>query len=405
MAAATREIKFKVNGKDFTKTAKQAGSLSRGIGGIAKKLFSMKAALGAIVGVVASRALLNFGKNFIQSIGDIEGVSNAFDNMVKSAGGVADVMLGKVRDALNGTVSDLEIMRNVNQAINLGLPATADQMAELADIAQNLGRAVGRGPVLAFQDLVLGIGRQSRMILDNLGIVVDSVKAYEDYAAILGKSASELTEAEKKQAFFNATIEQGRGKMASMGKEQLTTGEKLAQLTASWDNWVKDLKLAIAESGALEQVFALVRDVMQEIMDLVNSNPDFLKGLFEQAISLARSLFEIIKGLIPLLNTMLDIVTPLLPLIGLAGKGIALSAKYSPAAIIGGALGGDSAPQQTVNVNPNFNLTIQQDETVIRQTFAQAAEDTISRVRDEKFKQRVLDERFRNLGLGGYSTV
>ena len=51
------------------------------------------------------------------------------------------------------------------------------------------------------------MGRQSIMMLDNLGIIVDTQKAYDDYAKSIGKASSELTDQEKKIAFNSAALE------------------------------------------------------------------------------------------------------------------------------------------------------------------------------------------------------
>ena len=57
------------------------------------------------------------------------------------------------------------------------------------------------------------------MILDNLGIIVKVGDANKRYASILGKTSNELTDAEKKMAFLNATIEAGEDLMGRLGKQ------------------------------------------------------------------------------------------------------------------------------------------------------------------------------------------
>ena len=54
------------------------------------------------------------------------------------------------------------------------------------------------------------------MILDNLGIVVNSTEANEEYAKSIGKAAYQLTDAEKKQALINKVIADGRKEMQAM---------------------------------------------------------------------------------------------------------------------------------------------------------------------------------------------
>lgn len=89
-------------------------------------------------------------------------------------------------------------MKQANNAMLLGITDSEDQMANMFDVAQRLGQSLGVDTVSAVESLVTGLGRQSKLMLDNLGIMVDTNKAYRDYAESIGISASELTDAERK---------------------------------------------------------------------------------------------------------------------------------------------------------------------------------------------------------------
>jgi hypothetical protein len=83
-------------------------------------------------------------------------------------------------------------------------------------------------------------------MLDNIGIVVKSEEAYEKYANKLNKTAKDLTDAEKKQAFLEATMESARQKVAELGDEILTTRDEINRFTAS----SKNLSVAVGEALA-----------------------------------------------------------------------------------------------------------------------------------------------------------
>ena len=118
----------------------------------------------------------------------------------------------------------------------LGITKNSDEMAEMFDIAQRLGKALGQDTRLSVESLITGIGRQSRMMLDNIGIVVDTNKAYKDYAAILGKSADKLTDLEKKQAFLNATLDAATNKVSKLGDDTSATIDEYDRLATAWVN-------------------------------------------------------------------------------------------------------------------------------------------------------------------------
>jgi hypothetical protein len=144
-------------------------------------------------------------------------VEASFQRLAAGVGQNFREILTAINRGSQGTVSNLEAMRQANQAILLGLPVTSKQMGELAEVALRLGRAVGRTAQEGLGDLITGFGRMSPLILDNLGITIKAEEAYDKYASKLGKTADQLTEAEKKQAFFTEGMEKARAKAAELG--------------------------------------------------------------------------------------------------------------------------------------------------------------------------------------------
>ena len=82
----------------------------------------------------------------------------------------------------------------------------------------------------AFNDLVVALGRQSAPILDNLGIIVKTEAANEAYAKSLGKTVTQLTSAEKKQAFMNAALDTGAEALTRQNLALTTYAEKMEQM-------------------------------------------------------------------------------------------------------------------------------------------------------------------------------
>lgn len=151
------------------------------------------------------------------------------EELARQYGGSLDAILVKVTDASLGTISQLDIVSSANKAMMLGLGADANQLANLMEIAAFRGRAMGLSTTQAFDDIVRGIGRTSPMILDNLGIIIDSESNYKKYADAIGKSSSELTKQEKVQALLNSVLEEGNRQLDEAGglsKDAATSYEK-----------------------------------------------------------------------------------------------------------------------------------------------------------------------------------
>jgi len=147
-----------------------------------------------------------------------------------------DRIVAKVSEASLGTVSDMAIIESANKAMMLGVGGSAEQLAQLMEIAAFRGRAMGISTTQAFDDMVRGIGRMSPMILDNLGIVVDADGTYGAYAESIGKSSSELSRAEKIQALLNKVLEEGNRMLEDAGGLAQDNAGKFERWNAELEN-------------------------------------------------------------------------------------------------------------------------------------------------------------------------
>ncbi|BCV06568.1 MAG: hypothetical protein CM15mV137_240 [uncultured marine virus] len=155
---------------------------------------------------------------FVQSASSVESMSRAFTTL---QGGVnnSSIAIQKLQKATNNTMTSFDLFKQANNAMILGVSKNSDEMANMFDMAQRLGHAVGQDTRTSVESLVTGIGRQSRQMLDNIGIIVDSEKAYKDYASEIKKNVDNLTVLERKQAFLNATLDSARKKLEGLPKE------------------------------------------------------------------------------------------------------------------------------------------------------------------------------------------
>ena len=195
-----------------------------------------------------------------QEAANLKGMEAAFNTL---AGGTdnATVAIDKLREATNNTMSDFDLFQQANNAMILGVSKNSDEMAEMFDIAQRLGNALGKDTRMSVESLITGIGRQSRLMLDNIGLIVKSEEAYEAYAEALGKSKDELTDSERKQAFLNATMISAREKVKSLNEETHTARTSFQQLSTAAENLQSRV-------GNATNAFKPLIDSMTKFLDL-----------------------------------------------------------------------------------------------------------------------------------------
>ncbi|MBX7185026.1 MAG: hypothetical protein K1Y01_07760 [Vicinamibacteria bacterium] len=183
--------------------------------------------------------------------GEVRGIDSAFSNLSESIGLTKESMLATSREASKGLISDLDLMAAGNKALLLGLPVTADSFGTMAKAATTLGRAMGQDAKKSFDDLITALGRSSPMILDNLGLTVNVSKANEEYAKKLGKSAEQLTDAEKKTAFYGAAMDAAKKKTETIGEAQLTLAESVTRGRNALKNFGDGFSSALVGSRSL----------------------------------------------------------------------------------------------------------------------------------------------------------
>lgn len=217
-----------------------------------------KFGLGASLGIAAvTFKLTQFASASFEAARAMEPIRSSFQRLALDS----DNFLRSLNNATKGTVSNFELMSSANKALLLGIDQEA--LPKLFKNAAVIAQATGRTTTEALADISLGIGRQSKLILDNLGIIVDVEKANKDYADSIGKTSSQLSDMEQKTAFLNAVMKATDVTVTKLGgnlENNLNT--KLQRANKQWD----DFKVKSGEALAI-----LAAPVLVKITDFLDN--------------------------------------------------------------------------------------------------------------------------------------
>ena len=267
--------KIKIATRDYINENKKATASTRILGGSFAVLRS-KMLLFQFAMALGVRQLLSFSREASK----VESMERAF-NTLAGGGEDASNALSKLRIATNNTMSSFDLFQQANNAMILGVSKNSDEMAEMFDIAQRLGNALGRDTAQSVESLVTGIGRQSRLMLDNIGIIVRSEDAYSDYAKEIGKNSNELTDLEKKQAFTNATLKQARLLAKLLAPEIQSSQMAFDSLGAS----TADLSVEIGR--ALTPALKILADLTRSLADSLDAEDFKVAGQAILSVAIA----------------------------------------------------------------------------------------------------------------------
>jgi hypothetical protein len=245
--------KAKKAAEELDKSLEKLGEKGKGAG---DSLGFLDTSLGKItVGLAAvAGSALALGATLDRGL-QVSSLTTGFDSLQASIGRGPDA-LNQFRQATQGLVSDLDLMQAANQAVLLGVDTGSKAFVELTGAALKLGRAMGIDAKNAIDSLVIGIGRESKLVLDNLGIVVKSEQAYKDYAASIHKSADALTDNEKKLAFAGAAMDAIREKAGLLPDTVLNAGDAFTVLKNQMATAFDQFAVGVTQNDALRDAIS-----------------------------------------------------------------------------------------------------------------------------------------------------
>ena len=270
-------IKFKGDNKELDKSLdKSQKKLKKFTSSAVKRLKQMSVAMAA-VGVAAAAYSIHQAMSF-------EGLNRAFKRMVSQQGIDADKFLATMKKMSFGTVSEMDIMKQANMGLMLGLKT--DSLIIFMETAATIAQATGASAQYMFESLVTGTARQSRELLDNLGIMVDLGYVMQKYADTLGVTVDELTDQERKIAYSTAALEASSEKLIELGGFVIDT-------KAKWDQLITSFKDAAVVLGQ-----RLMPEV-DKILTWIVTNKDWMVTTFDEIFNIEITNFgdDVVKQL------------------------------------------------------------------------------------------------------------
>lgn len=226
----------------------------------------------------AALGLLTKGvKDLTSSAANTKEAHQAMDRLAKTMNMDWEKILSWLQKASKGTVANYDLILAANKAMSLGVTKNTSDFSTLMEIARVKAKNMWSTTTQAFNDIVTGLGRGSAPILDNLGIIVNATEANEEYAKSIGKTAKELTDAEKKQALINKVVADGKKQMQEMGDVALSEAEWSAKLEAQLKNLSDTIGTALIP--IVNTATDMIAPLIESFSKWAEKNPGLLKGI------------------------------------------------------------------------------------------------------------------------------
>jgi len=247
------ETDLKGFGKAGKQAGKQAGEATAGTKSLENSLSKM-----TVIAVAAALAFKTLTKAYDVS------KQAAYTSDAASVFKQMGFDIAEFRRATKGLISDAELVKKANLAENMGI--TGKEFTELANIADAAAKKTGQSQMFMFDSIITGTARSSKLILDNLGIMVDWGEAHETYAKKVGKTVKQLSDFEKKQAEVNMVLEKGRAMVREVGDGGATAGDTFDHFEATLANVATTLgTLLIPSIGGLINILTGLGDSFNKL--------------------------------------------------------------------------------------------------------------------------------------------
>ena len=236
----------------IAKANKSLGNLEKTSKSMARNMKLLGAAVLAAVGVIAVKAakkIIKFGKELVILGQKSLSLKQSFKSLAEAAGASSKKILADMKKATRNTVKEMDLLAAANRMMLMGVDISI--FDDVMEIARRTAKATGQDINYMVNSLADGLGRQSKMILDNLGIIIDVSEAYDWYAETLGKTSAQLTESEKRLGFQTYAMKVARENVEKLGEDTLTLTEIGAIFSTAWDK----IKITIGEKlvGAINE--------------------------------------------------------------------------------------------------------------------------------------------------------
>jgi hypothetical protein len=218
--------------------------------------------VGAYAALAANIFAVTAAFNALKNAAEVEQVIRGLDASGTKVGLTYSNVTARVQEAADGLLSMEQSARSSAQVLAAGFKA--DQVVRITEAAKNASFALGRDMQESMDRLTRGIIKLEPELLDELGIMVRLDEATSRYARELGKTASQLTVAEKQQAFLNAALAESELKFSG-----------IADAAGGASGFTK---LSATFSNLINTIFSGINKLASPIASLFSKSPVALLG-------------------------------------------------------------------------------------------------------------------------------
>lgn len=229
--------------------------------------FGLVAAGAAAAGVAIKKAF-----DLTLQAESIARINKQFDLLSSQTVG-AGANLRQALDDASGGVVDMEDLFQATNKVLIDFKGNASDLPAIFETARKAAKVSGGDILDNYQIINKAIATQNTRALQNLGLIVDSTRAQEEYAKAIGKTKQQLTETEQRQAITNAVLSFSKNQLKDISLTATSATESYKRFSVQvgdlGDSFAVLTKAAIG--GAFPTVLDFVTKKLERFNDIVTA--------------------------------------------------------------------------------------------------------------------------------------
>lgn len=225
-----------------------ASSAARSFSKLNQTIGSGGGLVGAYATLAANAFAVSAAFNALREASQVEQLMQGLEFQGAKTGRTLSTVAQSIREITEGSISAADAMRVTALGSSAGL--TAGDLEKLTQVATNASKVLGRNLPDSMDRIIKGVTKLEPELLDELGLMTKLTEASEAYARQQGKSASALTNFEKRRAFVAAIQREGELKFGGVEEavdvnqydKLAATFQDLAQTSLAWLNSLSPLQ-------------------------------------------------------------------------------------------------------------------------------------------------------------------
>lgn len=168
--------------KNLKRIEKELGGVRKEGRSITKIFKNVKATIGGFIGALALREAAQFSQEMVALNDKSNDLRRSLDILTKKEGLETIELMADLREATGNTVDDIQLMQSATRGKFLGVDLK--NLPTLFEFARQRAKDTGEEVSHLVESIVIGIGRKSPLILDNLGLTMGQLREETKQVAI-----------------------------------------------------------------------------------------------------------------------------------------------------------------------------------------------------------------------------